>query len=277
MVTSSKKALFLAAMTLVGLSAGLAEAQFSIGSKGVSFGKGGLRSIGVSPAALPRMRQTADLPPQWSKGRRGLPSPVHRHWVQPVPQRPAVCPSTPAPLPGPYVPEQPPEPPAPATEPEPSPALQLTYQAQEAFAQGDYQSAAEFMNQVIELSPESAAAYQFRALSHFALQQHDQAAADVYDALLRGPIWTWKTVFPLYGDAQVYTRQYRELSAAAKQDGDSMSKHFLLAYHHLMLGHLEHGAKELNKVLSIQPEQPVTQKLLAVVEQLQAKERVAQR
>lgn len=183
----------------------------------------------------------------------------------------AECVTRPCPPPCKIVHPEPNVPPS-APEPEIDPAVKLTYAAQEAFARQNYLLAIERMDRVLELSPESASAYQFRGLAHFADGDFDRAAADVYDTLLRGPIWNWETVYPLYKSKQVYTNQYRALSRAAKQDPSSMSKHFLLAYHHLMLGHLEHGEKELRTVLTIQPNETVTQKLLAVVQDLREQE-----
>ena len=114
-------------------------------------------------------------------------------------------------------------------------------------------------------------------LAHFAQGNYDEAAADIYETLLRGNLWTWDTIHPLYKDNQTYTKQYRTLYHAAQGDSKSMSKHFVLAYHHLVLGHLDHGAQELEIVLKIQPEEPVTTKLLAVVRQRQTGDAVAMR
>ncbi len=154
-------------------------------------------------------------------------------------------------------------------------ALELTYEAQAAFAEQNYPLATETMDRVLKITPDSASAYQFRALTHFAQSNYDEAAADVYETLLRGTLWNWKTVYPLYGNQYTYTNQYRLLSRAANEDQGSMSKHFLLAYHHLMLGHLEHGETELQKVLTIQPNEPVTQQLLVVVRNLKSQDKVA--
>ncbi len=156
-------------------------------------------------------------------------------------------------------------------------ALELTFEARHAFKNREYAQSTEIMNQVLELSPASAAAYQFRALTHFAQANYDEAAADIYETLLRGPIWNWSTLRPLYAERDEYTSQYHALSREAKSDSESMSKHFLLAYHHLVLGHLEHGERELQKVLEIQPEEPVTTQLLEVVQGLRSQDTVAAR
>jgi predicted Zn-dependent protease len=152
-------------------------------------------------------------------------------------------------------------------------AARLFASAQKSFGRRDYASALKAMDEVVKLQPENLDVRQFRSLVLFAQQDYQRAAADAYDALLLGPTWTWPTVAKLYkSDADVYTAHYRALSRAAKSDQHSLEKHFLLAYHHLMLGHLEHGQRELEHVLAIQPEEPVTQQLLQVVKNLRQEE-----
>ena len=281
------RVIFPTTLLLAGLlAAPSADAQISFGSGGIKFGSS---SFNFSRTYRPAVQ------PQWQPPRspvtdhryRGPANPLKEYQrlivgngpvgiaIDPPYSAPACsdgapvigvppcetnCPT------GPGVVPPPTEPPVP-TEPEPpaDPALELTYQAQDAFSAENYLLATEIMGRVLEVSPNSSTAYQFRALTHFAQANYDEAAADIYETLLRGPLWTWETVYPLYADPAIYTAQYRDLSRAAKQDPNSMAKHFLLAYHHLMLGHLEHGEKELAKVLEIQPNEPVTQKLLAAV------------
>jgi hypothetical protein len=56
----------------------------------------------------------------------------------------------------------------------------------------------------------------------------------------------------------------------AKQNRDSMEMQFLLAYHHLALGHLAFGENKLRRVLEIQADEPITTRLLEVVVALRA-------
>ena len=49
-----------------------------------------------------------------------------------------------------------------------------------------------------------------------------------------------------------------------------METQFLLAYHHLGLGHLAFGEKQLRRVLEIQAGEPITTRLLEVVVSLRA-------
>lgn len=257
---------------LLGLTS-VTHAQFNIG--GIQF----------SPSISRRSHsQTADLPPRgpgYTIGSGGFRFQVDpRPYVVPPTPRRSTCqqPAPIGPITGPVVPVEPVEPVAPPQPMTPEQvALALTYEAQEHFKVGNYPLATETMNRVIELSPDSSAAYQFRALTYFARGNYDAAAADIYDTLLRGNLWNWETVYPLYGNEKVYTAQYRQLSRSARTDAQSLSKHFLLAYHHLVLGHLSHGEKELKHVLTIRPTEELTQKLLVVVQRMQSNEKVAQR
>jgi tetratricopeptide (TPR) repeat protein len=137
--------------------------------------------------------------------------------------------------------------------------------AREAFEKQDYRGALQRMDVVVNLVPKNQDARQFRSLILFALAEYKSAAAEAYDAILLGPVWTWDTLRTLYSDTKVYREQYRGLQQVASAQPDSLDVHFLLAYQHLMLGHLKHGEAELLKVLKIQPDEPVTQQLLQAV------------
>ena len=193
--------------------------------------------------------------PTYTAPTRTVRRPVVRHTTQPQPvQTKSVQP-------------QPKKPAKPA-----NPVLQLTLKAKTAFQKQNFGETKSLMDKVVELSPKSAAAFQFRGLASFAMGDYDSAAADIYETLLLGNLWTSETVANIYGNEDVYNRHYAALSASAAQDKDSMSKHFLMAYHELLNGNLDRGESELKTVLRIQPNEPVTSKLLKVVQNLQQNE-----
>ncbi len=142
--------------------------------------------------------------------------------------------------------------------------------ARMAFEKSDYSGALKQMDEAVELVPKNQDALQFRSLILFAMQDYKPAAAEAYNAILLGPIWTWETVRDLYPVPDRYSEHYRRLQQDAKADREAMDTQFLLAYHHLVLGHLAVGEKQLRRVLKIQPEEPVTQQLLEVVVAMQA-------
>jgi len=140
-----------------------------------------------------------------------------------------------------------------------------------SFKKSYYASALKQMDKAIKLVPENHDARQFRSLILFAKQDYKLAAADAYDAVRLGPIWTWDTILELYPNKALYSEHYSRLQRDAKEQRDSLDVQFLLAYHHLALGHLAAGEKQLRRVLEIQPNEPVSQQLLQVVVNLRAK------
>ena len=142
---------------------------------------------------------------------------------------------------------------------------QLVAQAKQSMRNGQADSAKKFLDEAINELPEDSNLYQFRSLALFSLGQYEAAAADAYDAIKIGNLWNWDAVSDVYG-SQKYTPDLRKLEQSVKQDGKQMTTRFLLAYHYLVLGHLEHGAQQLRQVLSISPQEPVATQLLAVVE-----------
>lgn len=137
--------------------------------------------------------------------------------------------------------------------------------ARKAFEKQDYRGALKRMDVVVNLVPKNQDARQFHSLILFAMGEYQQAAAEAYDAILLGPVWTWDTLHDLYSNPNTYREQYRKLQQVAAAKPDALDVHFLLAYQHLMLGHLKHGESELLKVLTIQPNEPVAMQLLQAV------------
>jgi Flp pilus assembly protein TadD len=137
------------------------------------------------------------------------------------------------------------------------------------FRKGEYRGTADKLDRVVELVKDDTNAFQFRSYAYFAAGNFDAAAADAYDALLVGNTWNWQAVYDLYQSDKTYTKHLRELEQLAKKS-PSMSVHFLLAYQYLVLNHLDHGQKQLEKALALQPDEPLITQLLAVVKQVQA-------
>lgn len=201
---------------------------------------------------------------------------------QPVPPNRPVTPVRPAPAPEPCpVPVPRPEAPPAAgpIAPELTPVQVITAQAKAAFAEGRYERASTLLDEVVTLAPEDTNAYQFRSLAHFARGDVDHAAADAYDAIKLGNAWTWPVLRSLYpeGQASIYTGHLRELEGASKSDEATMATHFLLAYHYIVLGHLENAEQQLNKVLAINAEEQVSRQLLSAVQAAREQQTVSKR
>lgn len=144
-------------------------------------------------------------------------------------------------------------------------------QARTAFTARNYGTALELMNKVVKQLPQNNEALQFRSLIHFALADDKAAAADAYEALKLGAAWNATAITTLYGDAKRYEAQLAALKLRAESNPDSLEVHFLLAYQSLVNGDLKTGEKELEEVLRIRPDEPLSSKLLIVVKDLRSK------
>jgi tetratricopeptide (TPR) repeat protein len=163
----------------------------------------------------------------------------------------------------------------PICEPRPCPvrpAIPVTYTpeqnfelARQAFRARDYDRALYYIDRAIGQLPSEADLFQMRSLILFAQGEHPLSAEAAYTALSAGPGWNWNTLYRLYGDAELYTRHLRSLQAATKANPDSAAHHFLLAYHCLMLNQVEAGRKNLQRVLELQPDEPLVKGLLGIL------------
>lgn len=146
-------------------------------------------------------------------------------------------------------------------------ARKYTNEAKKLFQQKLYSQAKLKLDEVVKRAPKDTNAYQFRALNEFAQDDFKTAAADAYDALSLGNTWTREVLKSVYGPRTLsaYDNQLAKLERAVKQQ-PSMQRHFLLAYHHLVNENWAQGKVQLEKVLALQPKEPLSQKLLAAVE-----------
>lgn len=142
----------------------------------------------------------------------------------------------------------------------------LVGEAKQKFRGGEYDVCVELVSNALELSPEDADLLQFRGFAHFAANEIESAAADIYDALLVGQTWNWDAVRDLYQSKPLYEMHLRRLETQRREQ-PSMVGHFTLAYQYLTLGHLQRGRKELQQALSFQPEEPLMVQLVSVVDQ----------
>jgi len=156
-------------------------------------------------------------------------------------------------------------------------ARQLFSLARSAFQSESYDVAARNLNALIGLSPRDSAAYQLRSLVHLATEDYRNAAADAYDGLQFGRSWTRASLQSVYANMERYQQQFDQLASQAAADAGSHEKQFLLAYHLLVLGRLEQGEKQLQKVLEIQPDEVLASRLLQQVRSGRAARQLGQR
>jgi tetratricopeptide (TPR) repeat protein len=134
--------------------------------------------------------------------------------------------------------------------------------ARALFKRGDYPMALAETNRAIALLPHDSVVHEFRALCLFATQDYQQAAAAVHAVLTTGPGWDWQTVAGLYPDTNIYATQLRNLESYCDQHPDTPAPRFLLAYHHMLGGHNDQAASELEIVTELEPNDQLATQLL---------------
>jgi tetratricopeptide (TPR) repeat protein len=125
--------------------------------------------------------------------------------------------------------------------------------AREAFMTGDFARALILTELALKPHPNEPVLHEFRALCLFALGRYDEAAAAIYVVLTVGPGWDWATMVGLYPDVDTYTRQLRALEAAIAGNTADAPKRFVLAYHYLVMDHLEKARAQFEHVIQLQP------------------------
>ena len=117
----------------------------------------------------------------------------------------------------------------------------------DGFQQGDAQQALEHLTPALPLLSDNPAVCQVAALMHFDAGNFDRAAGLAYQGLQTQtrPL-SWDSIVSLYGQqSQRYAAQYQRLQQVAAENPESAAVQFLLGYHHLMLGHLDHAQRSL--------------------------------
>jgi tetratricopeptide (TPR) repeat protein len=144
-------------------------------------------------------------------------------------------------------------------------AVETFDRAREAFARGDPREALALVDSAIKELPTDATLHEFRALCLFALKDYQRAAETLYVVLAAGPGWDWETMHTLYADVATYKDQLRALEAYQRANLKSPEASFVLAYHYLVLGHLDAAIRQLENVARLLPESQLTSELLAAL------------
>ncbi len=134
--------------------------------------------------------------------------------------------------------------------------------AQRAFRQGRYDDTLRIIERAIDDGMVDIEVEQLRALTMFALQEYDQAAASAYTVLESGAQWDWPTLQKMYPHRETYIEHLRSLRIAAAEPTATASVHFLLAYHCLMLHQVDAAREALINTRQLQPENQLVHRLL---------------
>lgn len=139
--------------------------------------------------------------------------------------------------------------------------------ARQSFKNANYGEALTAVNRAIQAQPDDAVLHELRALTLFAMSDYDQAAATLYSVLAVGPGWDWATMVGLYPNVETYTNQLRSLETFAKNNPQSASARFVLAYHYMTQGFPQEAAITLKEVLALKPNDQGAANLLKMLEQ----------
>jgi tetratricopeptide (TPR) repeat protein len=155
---------------------------------------------------------------------------------------------------------------APADEQTANPAVALFDAGRASFQQGNYADALQQADAALAKLPNDTTLHEFRALCLFALGRYDEAATALYAVLSVGPGWDWATLIGLYPDVNTYTAQIRTLEDSCRNQSNSASGRFVLAYHYLTQGHVDAAVDVLKQVVAIKPGDTLSARLLRQLE-----------
>jgi tetratricopeptide (TPR) repeat protein len=125
--------------------------------------------------------------------------------------------------------------------------------AREAFKAGDFARALTLSDLALKPHPNEPVLHEFRALCLFALGRYSEASAALYVVLTAGAGWDWPTMVGLYPDIDTYTSQLRALEALVRSNPDVASRRFVLAYHYMVMDHVDNARQAFEAVARLQP------------------------
>jgi tetratricopeptide (TPR) repeat protein len=137
-----------------------------------------------------------------------------------------------------------------------------------AFKARDYKSATRAWRHAVLDDPQNGVLVQMLAQAMFATEQYNEAAGATQFGMTLLPKEKWETVVKnyreLYGKVDDYTNQLRTLEKAAREKQDDPAMRFLLGYHYGFLGFPKEAVTQLEKCVTIAPEDEAAQKLLDI-------------
>ena len=139
----------------------------------------------------------------------------------------------------------------------------LVAQAKQMLKARDYAVAQQAITVALQREPKNAALLQLKSLISFAQSDYQQSAATAYAALTLGRAFDWNVIRQLYPSPAEYTEQYHQLAAVAKEKPEHAQLQFLLAYHHLVLGHQHEGRMALQQAQKSLPQDKLIPMLLS--------------
>ena len=138
-----------------------------------------------------------------------------------------------------------------------------------AFKSRDYKGAARSWKHAMVEDPENAVLMLMMGQALFANEQFDEAAGATQLAMQTLPSEQWDVVVKnfreLYGKVDDYTTQLRALEKAARAKPEEPALRFLLGYHYGFLGYPNEAIKQLDKCVTLAPQDEAAEKLLGLL------------
>ena len=135
-----------------------------------------------------------------------------------------------------------------------------------AFKARDYKSAVRAWRHGLVDDPNNGMLVLMLSQALFATEQFNEAAGATQFGMQLMPQEKWETVVKnyreLYGKVDDYTNQLRALEKAAREKADDPALRFMLGYHYGFLGYPKEAVQQLEKCVSLAPEDESAQKLL---------------
>jgi len=140
-----------------------------------------------------------------------------------------------------------------------------------AFKGRDYKGALRAWRHSLVDDPENGVLMLMLSQALFATEKFSESAGAIQVAMQILPQEKWDVVVKnfrdLYGKGDDYTAQIRALERAARRKPDDAGMRFLLGYHYGFLGYPIEAVKQLQKCLSVAPQDEVAKKLLRIFEE----------
>ena len=124
---------------------------------------------------------------------------------------------------------------------------QLSYALME-FSKGEYQKAKSRLDAHDDEIANDGMVAQIYAMLLFQTGHFADSAKWAHRSLRVSKPFNWDTIQGFYSNPADYSIRYQQLQKRSDQEPERVELRFLLAYHHLMLGHNQHAARELKVV-----------------------------
>jgi tetratricopeptide (TPR) repeat protein len=145
-------------------------------------------------------------------------------------------------------------------------------QARTEFTKGEYALAQGDAEKAIRLVPGDTTIHEVRALAQFAQKKYQDAAGTIYAVLSTAPGSSWDTLGALYPDPAVYQKQLKALEDSIREGGNEPWRHFLLAYHYMVLNEREAALEEFREAARLNDKDQVSPRMVALLEKALGKD-----